>query len=493
MCPDSSGKPMKKVDMSTLFTNNPLSAGADKAASMTSKSQIVIVSNRLPVNRVIDQGDNVWATSPGGLVSALTPILKKHPSTWIGWPGFAGDAPESFTHDGIRNLPISLSEEEVRTFYEGFSNRTLWPLYHDAVRPPEYRRRWWKPYVQVNRRFAIAAAETADKGGMVWVHDYQLQLVPAMLRELRPDLRIGFFLHIPFPPQELFAQMPWRQQIIEGLLGADVIGCQTRLGAENFTHLAQRFAGATSSGGRLKYNGRILIAREFPISIDVNHFEQLAASEAVLHLAEEYRIRLGPLRRIMLGVDRLDYTKGIDIRLRAYQELLRSGRILPSECVLVQVAVPSRERVAEYQELRGKVEQLVGEINGEFGELGRTPVHYLHRNLPPEELVALYRAADVMLVTPFRDGMNLVAKEYVASRVDNRGALVLSEFTGAAKELTGALLINPHDIDGMADTIEQAFRMPQSEQTRRMKILRKIIRDNDVYHWANSFTKALAE
>jgi len=456
-------------------------------------SQIVIVSNRLPVHRVKHNRSYTWETSPGGLVSALTPILQERPSTWIGWAGFAGAAPKPFEHDGIQNWPVPLSKNDIEHFYEGFSNRTLWPLYHDAVRPPEYRRRWWWPYVQVNHRFAEAAAQVVAKNGTVWVHDYHFQLVPAMLRELRPDIRIGFFLHIPFPPQELFAQIPWRRRILEGLLGADVVGFQTRLGAQNFIRLCKRYTSAYGAREVLEYEGRHIRAGSYPISIDVNRFEQFAASEKVMHRAKELRAQLGVSRKIILGVDRMDYTKGIDIRFRAYQELLRSGKTTLDECVLVQVAIPSRERVTEYVELKAIIEQYVGQINGEFGGLGRNPIHYLHRSLPMEELVALYVAADIMLVTPLRDGMNLVAKEYVASRLDHEhmGILILSEFTGSAKELQNALLVNPHDIDGLESTLQTALHMLPNEQARRMRAMRRTIKRNDVYHWAGEFLKDL--
>ena len=459
---------------------------------MSKRAKTVIVSNRLPVHRVRRSGSYTWQTSPGGLVSALTPILKKGSSRWVGWAGYPGSAPEPFEHEGIQNLPVRLSKDEMETYYEGFCNRTLWPLYHDAVRTPEYRRRWWRPYVEVNHRFAEAAAAVVSRGGTVWVHDYHLQLVPALIRDLRPDVRVGFFLHIPFPPQELFAQLPWRQPILTGLLGADVVGFQTRIGAQNFSQLARRFAAADGTRDELSYNGRTIHPGAFPVSIDVDRYEKLAASEAVRRRTEEFRQRLGAGRRIILGVDRMDYTKGIDIRLHAYRGLLRSERATLQECVFVQVAVPSRERVEQYGDLRGHVERLVGEINGEFGELGRTPIHYLHRNLPAEELVALYLAADVMLVTPLRDGMNLVAKEYVASRIDGTGVLVLSEFTGSAKELHSALLVNPHDIDGLEAALNTALHMPVGEQKDRMKTLRRALRRNDVFHWANTFMEALA-
>jgi len=459
--------------------------------SSTATSEIVIVSNRLPVHRVTLDGKSQWKTSPGGLVSALTPILQSRPSTWVGWSGQPGEAPDSFEHDGIKNEPVPLSKSEVTTFYEGFANRTLWPLYHDAVRTPEYRRRWWGPYVEVNQRFAEAAAEAAAPNGVVWVHDYHLQLAPAMLRELRPDLRIGFFLHIPFPPRELFMQLPWRKEVLEGLLGSDVIGFQTKMGAQNFIHLARRFSELKGKMDDLRYQDRAIHVDAFPVSIDVKKFEQLAGSPETEKRTERYRNRLGQSRCILLGVDRLDYTKGIDNRLRAYHELLRTGTVSPRNCVLVQVCVPSRERVQEYKELKTDIERLVGEINGEFGELGRTPIHYLHRSLPIDELVSLYRAADVLLVTPLRDGMNLVAKEYVATRLDDTGALVLSEFTGSAKELKSALLVNPHDIDAVADTINTAMHLSENEQSKRMRALRKQVRNHDVYHWANEFLDTL--
>ncbi len=460
--------------------------------SVNQKSQVVIVSNRLPVHRAKRHRASGWESSPGGLVSALKPILQHCSSTWVGWAGYPGPAPEPFTHDGIKNWPVSLSKSEVRTYYEGFSNGTLWPLYHDAVRPPEYRRRWWWPYVEVNRRFAKIASQAVNKNGIVWVHDYHLQLVPAMVREMQPGVRVGFFLHIPFPPQELFSQLPWRKQILEGLLGSDVVGFQTRLGAQNFARLAKRFADADGVRDVVTYRNRPVQAAAFPISIDVERFERLAKSDTVMRRSESYQTKLGPSRKIILGVDRMDYTKGIDIRLRAFQELLRSRKTSIDECVMIQVATPSRQRVAEYRQLRSEVERYVGEINGEFGELGRPAVHYLHRSLPEQELVALYRAADVMLVTPLRDGMNLVAKEYIASRVQNTGVLVLSEFTGSAKELRSAMLFNPHDIDGLETVIHNALRMPQDEQSRRMRSLRRVIKRHHVFHWADTFFNALS-
>ena len=453
------------------------------------QSDLIVVANRLPVHR--SSPADPWETSPGGLVSALMPILREHAGIWIGWAGTAEAAPEPFTHDGLSAVPVPISPEEVRDYYEGFANSTLWPLYHDACQTPQFHRHWWRSYVAVNRRFAEMAAHHAADHARVLVQDYHLQLVPGMLREMRPDLRIGFFLHIPFPPQELFAQLPWRQRILEGLLGADVVGFQTKVGAQNFVRLVNRFTPHRGVGHAVNVDGRQVEAREFPISIDVERIETLAADPAIVTRAREIREEVGAGRTVLLGVDRLDYTKGIDNRLRAFHELLTSGRHDVDDIVLIQISVPSRESVDEYVEIRNRVEKLVGQINGEFGEVGASPVHYLRRNLPLDELVAHYLAADVMLVTPIRDGMNLVAKEYCASRLDDSGVLVLSEFTGAAAELDRAILVNPHDVDGMAAAFEQSIVMPKAERTRRMRSLRQRIRRRTVYDWAADFLGAV--
>jgi len=452
------------------------------------RGDLVVVANRLPVHRT----DDGWETSPGGLVSALMPMLQRRQGVWVGWPGSGAGDLAPFIHDGLHNVPVPLSDNEIRDYYEGFSNSTLWPLYHDACQQPQFHRHWWRPYVEVNERFAEVAAREASPGASVLVQDYHLQLVPGMLRQIRPDLKIGFFLHIPFPPVELFAQLPWRQRILEGLLGADVVGFQTKAGAQNFIRLVNRYTPHRGVGQTIVVDGRQVDARDFPISIDYDKIDRLAADPATIRRAAEIRAELGDNRTIMLGVDRLDYTKGIDQRLRAFHEMLREGRHTVHDLVLVQVSVPSREQVDEYIEIRERIETLVGHINGDFAEVGKVPVHYLRRSLPLEDLVAYYVAADVMLVTPLRDGMNLVAKEYCAARRDDTGVLVLSEFCGSAHELERAVLVNPHDIDGMAATIERAIAMPQAEQARRMRSLRQRVRRRTVYDWADDFTAALA-
>jgi trehalose 6-phosphate synthase len=317
--------------------------------------------------------------------------------------------------------------------------------------------------------------------------------VPEMLRALRPDLRIGFYLHIPFPPAELFQQLPWRRQILEGLLGADLVGFQLPGAAQNFIRLVRQRVGHKTHRDLVYLpDGRTVKAAAFPISIDAAGFEELARSEKVNARAKEIREALGNPRKIFLGVDRLDYTKGIYARLRAFSELMRDDQFDVDEAVFVQVAVPSRERVEQYRVLRDDIERLVGRINGDLGRIGRPAVSYLHSSYPREEMAALYRAADVMVVTPYRDGMNLVCKEYVACRYENDGALVLSEFAGAADELRQAWLVNPYDLNGMKAALLEAYQADHREQTRRMKAMRKTVATNDIDAWANSFLTELA-
>ena len=460
----------------------------------------VVVSNRLPVDRVVaDDGSASWKQSPGGLVTALEPVMRLADGAWVGWIGQPDGELEPFTHDGIRIVPLALSASEIENYYEGFSNDTIWPLYHDVIVPATYHREWWDAYVTVNQRFADRTASIAEQGATVWVQDYQLQLVPRMLRLARPDLTIGFFNHIPFPAYGLYSQLPWRTQIIEGLLGADVVGFQRVSDAGNFSRAVRRLLGYTTKSPDIDVPAadglpaRRVVARAFPISIDVEAFEQLARSPAVQARATQIREELGNPKTVMLGVDRLDYTKGIGHRLKAFSELLAEGRLRVEDVTLVQVASPSRERVETYKQLRDDIELTVGRINGDFGTIGHQAVNYLHHGFPREEMAALYLAADVMLVTALRDGMNLVAKEYVAARYDEDGVLVLSEFAGAADELRTSLRINPHDIDGLKDAMMQALEMPRAERQKRMRALRKRVRENDVGHWSRSFLHTLGE
>jgi len=483
---------------------------SSKAAKF-GNSDFVVVANRLPVDQeLLPDGTTAWKRSPGGLVTALEPLLRRRRGAWVGWPGVVDEDPEDtkdpegepIVQEDLELRPVKLSADDVAEYYEGFSNATLWPLYHDVIVKPIYHREWWERYVVVNRRFAEATSRAAARGATVWVQDYQLQLVPKMLRELRPDLTIGFFLHIPFPPVELFMQMPWRTEIVEGLLGADLVGFHLAGGAQNFLFLSRRLIGANTSRGavgvRARYGevdlgSRVVRVGAFPISIDSSALDQTARHRGIRRRAKEIRAELGNPRKVLLGVDRLDYTKGIDVRLKAFSELLAEGRAKRDDTVLIQLATPSRERVDSYQQLRNDIERQVGHINGEYGEVGHPMVHYLHRPVPRDELIAFFVAADVMLVTPLRDGMNLVAKEYVACRSDLGGALVLSEFTGAAAELRQAYLVNPHDLEGVKDAIEAALNQSVEEGRRRMRSLRRQVLAHDVDRWARSFLDALAE
>jgi trehalose 6-phosphate synthase len=452
----------------------------------------VVVANRMPVDlEATPDGEQRWKSSPGGLVTALEPFLRARKGGWVGWPGVADADVEAFEDDGLWLHPVKLSADDVAEYYEGFSNATLWPLYHDVVAPPVFDRTWWQRYCEVNQRFAAATAQVASKNATVWVQDYQLQLVPRMLRELRPDLRIGFFLHIPFPPVELFMQLPWRREIVEGLLGADLIGFQLPGGAQNFVYLARRLLGVEAKNRELQYGERRVRVGAFPISIDSKGLGELASTPQAQQQARKIREQLGGPRKIVLGVDRLDYTKGIDIRLRALHEMYAEERITANDVVMVQLATPSRERVEHYRQMRADIELQVGRINGEFSALGHPAVHYQHQSIAREDLVAFFLAADVMLVTPVRDGMNLVCKEYVACRRDLGGVLVLSEFAGAAAELTSALLVNPHDLDGVKNTLLAALSMDPEEGRRRMRAMRRQVLTHDVDRWARSFLDAL--
>lgn len=496
------------------FSEHPDSLKRLSGADNTQFS-FVVVSNRLPVDRFVgSDGVSAWQASPGGLVAALEPVMREQHGAWVGWTGVADDpAAALFVHDGIHIVPVALSADDLECYYEGFSNGTLWPLYHDVIAPPVYDRRWWESYRQVNQRFADAVSRSVAHNGTVWVHDYQLQLVPSMLRAQRPDVRIGFFNHIPFPAYGIFSQLPWRTQIIEGLLGADVIGFQRLADAGNFSRAVRRLLGYSTHGtqvdvplyeeeqekqppksARVSRRGisvRPVVAQHFPISIDVAACEALAKLPEVRARAREIRRELGDPKIVMLGVDRLDYTKGIGHRLQAYGELLAESQIGVTEVSLVQVASPSRERVATYVLLRDEVERTVSRINGDFGTISHTPIQYLHQVVSRKEMIALYLATDVMLVTALRDGMNLVAKEYVASRVDNDGVLVLSEFAGAADELTSALLVNPHDIEALKEVMVRAVNMPQRERSRRMRSLRRRVTEHDVAAWSRSFLACL--
>ena len=424
-------------------------------------------------------------------MTALGPALASSSTTWVGWPGGAHDETPPEKSRSIRLVPVSISQDEEERYYAGFSNGALWPLYHDAIVTPTFQTDWWDAYVEVNQRFADAASAAAVAGATVWVHDYQLQLVPQMLRRQRPDLRIGFFLHIPFPAQELFLRLPWRSALIEGLLGADVVGFQTAVGAQNFRAVAGRLLGCTLDGATIDRDGRRVLADSFPIGIDAAAVSTMARAPATIARAAQIRHQLGDPKTVLLGVDRLDYTKGINARLQALEELLREQRLDPGQTVMVQIAQPSRADAPGYADIRREVNERVGRINGAYSSLHKAVVKYLHHGQSTRELIALYTIADVMLVTPFRDGMNLVAKEYVAARTDHTGLLILSEFAGAAHQLKDAVHVNPFDIEGLKDAIDAAVHRPPPDAAARMARMFAQVHDHDATEWATGFLAAL--
>ena len=424
-------------------------------------------------------------------MSALTPVLQDTRGSWIGWSGIPGREFEPFTHDGINLVPVELSQTEYEEFYVGFCNGTLWPLYHDSIRAPEFHRHWWGPYQEVNRRFAEATVEAVSPKDIIWVQDYQLQLVPEMVRAMGKSHRIGFYLHIPFPPVELFAKVPWRNEILRGLLGSDVVSFQSRSSRTNFSVAARRLLGAEGNSRRLVWQGRDVDLQVAPIGIDSASIRTQSSTEDVKLAAKALRTQLGDPDVLILGVDRLDYTKGIDLRMRALQTLLERRPELKGRVAFVQIAVPSRQDVEAYQQIRAEIEGLVGRINGDLAEVGSPAIHHLYRTVPFVELLGYYRAADVMLVTPLRDGMNLVAKEYVATRYDNTGALILSEFAGAAEQLGRAYLVNPYDLDGLVNALEQVIDADPGEVRPRMESLRRSVNSHDVYWWAERCLQAL--
>ncbi len=449
---------------------------------------LTVVANRLPVEAAPDGGVQA---SPGGLVAALASVIADG-DRWIGWGGPEAAGRVAFGDVGLDLYPVSLTEGEVDRYYGGFANSVLWPLFHGRLRPVELDRTWWRTYRNVNKRFAVATAKVAPRGGTVWVHDYHLMLVPAMLRRLRPDLRIGFFLHIPFPNAQLFASLPWRRDIVTGLLGADVVGFQLTEDADNFLAAADRCANVTATDGVIRRLAHHVAVGAFPISVDFQKWDGLGVDAE--DRARQLRSELG-VDTVLLGIERLDYTKGIAQRVRAFGELLDEGRLLVDDVTFVQVAVPTRGDLPAYQDEREDVEEAVHEVNGRhLRRNGSVPVRYLEGGLDERELAAWYRASDVMMVTSLADGMNLVAKEFVATRRDGAATVVLSEFAGAAHELAdGAIIVNPYDIDAIKQALYSAIHMPTGDKTARMDAMRSVVRRHDVHHWADTFLHRLHE
>lgn len=459
--------------------------------------RLISVSNRLPVTVTTENGQVVIKRSSGGLATGLRRVLSGERGVWIGWPGQLGELSEAQRHRIVRQLadlgtaPVNLSDHEIEVFYEEISNGVLWPLCHDRIDRLPLRIEGWDVYETVNQRYADAVVDAWQPGDTIWVHDYQLMRVPALIRRRLPHAKIGFFLHVPFPNPEIFFTLPVRRWLVEGMLGADLIGFHTRRYRGHFTAALRRLFGIEMDvpTSAVAYDGRRVTLGIFPMGIDAASFAERAVSRDVNVLTLELR---QPASRLLVGIDRLDYSKGIQRRVLALQQLLIDHPEWRERVRLVQVAVPSRGRVGAYKRFRHDVESLISRINGEFATPAWTPIHYIHRAVSPATLVALYRAADVMLVTPVRDGMNLVAKEFAACRSDEDGVLVLSEFAGAVDELTDACIVNPYDITGVAETIHTALTMNGTERRTRMRRLRAQVFEHDVRRWAEEFLAALA-
>ena len=456
---------------------------------------LLLVANRLPLTR----HRGVWRPSSGGLVTALTPVVERVGGSWVGWDEDAQGVPSRVEGLNCDLHAVELEPELVDSYYHGFNNRTLWPLFHDLVVQPVIDRSWWRSYETVTRRFADAVSDViaaAPRQPIVWIQDYHLLLLPQLLRDRFPELRIGMFLHIPFPAPELFARLPWRESLLGGMLAADSLGFHTAQYRDNFLRTVQRvLPDTTVLGDRiLREDGRRVRAMVHPISIDAEEFSRLARSEEteveVAALREQFNGRI-----VLLGVDRLDYTKGIRHRLEAIELLLEQRPHLRGRFVFIQIAVPSRDDVEEYRRLRTQVETEVGRINGRFTEPGRdVPVHYLHRSIDRSRLAAYYRIADVMCVTPLKDGMNLVAKEFVTVRdaTDGDGVLILSEFCGTAHEFGhAAIRCNPFDVEGLAGTMEGALGLTAGDRRDRIARMAQIVRDNDVFRWVDDELAAI--
>jgi alpha,alpha-trehalose-phosphate synthase [UDP-forming] len=466
------------------------------------KGRVIHVSNRLPILVRKHAGRARVERSSGGLAAALEAGWRDQPGVWIGWAGTRpGEHIETLLAKAsqgrsytLRSVP--LSEEEVAKFYSGFANEIIWPLFHDMPSRCNFDPDYWETYQRVNRKFGNAAAEMAGDDDFIWVHDYHLMLTADAMRQARVRARMGFFLHIPFPAPDIFSKLPWKKPILKALLQFDVLGFQSDHDRSNFVSCLHHLLPEAAVEERHPHleaslEGMRAVVGTFPIGIDFDEFARAAARPEIAADSAEIRRRLsGDL--LVLGVDRLDYTKGIPERLKSFRLLLQRSPELRGHMTLVQVVVPSREEIPNYKNLRREVELLVSQINGEFTQPGWVPVHYIHRNLGRDELLAYYRAADIGLVTPLKDGMNLVAKEFCAAQIDERGVLIVSEFAGAGPELRpGAILVNPNDFAEVAQALHAAALMPAEEKRNRMRLLRDIVKDHSVHRWVHFFLQAV--
>ena len=477
---------------------------------MSESRRLLIVSNRLPYHAHVKGEDVVLTPSTGGVASGLRVLHDETESLWIGWPGDLSCMPRRHRNT-VRNqmrdgriVPVPLTRGESQEYYDGFCNSVLWPLLHYQTDRLPLGTPEWRTYRQVNQRFAEAVAEQYRPGDVIWIHDYHLMLVPGLLRAYVPDAEIGFFLHVPFPAADIFRILPWRHEILQGMLGATLLGFHTGGYASHFVDAVRSLTALDVDGSLITGATRSARVGVYPMGADVATFGRTADASMLAHAGHAglggYAGHVGygaaegagpPNQRILLGVDRLDYTKGIPRRLLAYEQLLRNHPELIGRVRMIQIAVPSRVGIPTYERFREQVEEVVSRINGEMGRVGWTPIEYLYQSVSPAQLASLYRAASVMLVTPLRDGMNLVAKEYVAARTDHDGVLVLSEFAGAANELPEALMVNPYCVDDMSEAFWRALNMGATERRQRMEGLRRTVLSRDVRWWASAFLRDL--
>jgi trehalose 6-phosphate synthase/phosphatase len=467
----------------------------------------IIVSNRLPVQA--QKGNDSWSFTPtsGGLATGMKSVHQEGDSLWVGWPGISSDildkkSKNQITQDLAENqlYPVFLNEDELDNFYFGFSNKCLWPLFHYFIEYHQFDNKQWEYYIQVNQKFADAVLEVIEDGDIVWVHDYQLMLCPQMIKDVNPEVTIGFFLHIPFPSFEIFRIFPERERLLNGLLGSDLIGFHTYDYERHFLSSVKRILNFEVNFNIILHHGREIVVNTFPMGIDYKKFEGAAVENLKNSSLESSELKkqisahkLENKGKLILSIDRLDYTKGVVNRLLAFERFLDTYPEYHDKIRLVMLAVPSRSKVSQYQHLKRQTDEVVGRINGKFATVNWTPVWYYYRSMQFENLIDLYVSSDVAMITPLRDGMNLVAKEYLATRVENDGVLILSELAGSSKELPQALLVNPFDIEQLAQSIKTAIEMPLKEQQERNTISRKRIRRYDIDKWSSNFMNALNE
>ena len=469
-------------------------------------SKTIIISNRLPLQLKIDNKTVQATPSIGGLATGMKSVHRDGNGIWIGWPGLTEEEIPSDLMDDVIDetikeqcIPVLLTEDDINGFYYGFSNRTIWPLFHYFMEFTEFENESWESYKEVNEKYAEVVLDNIEDGDTIWIHDYQLMLLPQLIKAKRPDVSIGFFLHIPFPSYEVFRTLPWREEILKGLLGADLIGFHTYDYERHFLSSVRRILRHEINFNEIIIKDRIVTVNSFPMGIDYNKFAEAAkkhdqeSGQSELQRRLDLHLDSTPDAKMILSIDRLDYTKGIANRLRAYEYFLEKYPEFKEKVRLVMLAVPSRSNVPQYQLLKKEVDELVGRINGKFASVSWTPIWYFYRSMPFENLIDLYTTCEVALLTPIRDGMNLVAKEYVATRTDKRGVLILSEMAGAAQEMNEALIINPNNFEQIADAMKTALEMPEAEQIKRNTSLQKRLKRYNVEKWADDFMSSLNE